>query len=156
MKSYLKITLFSAIFVLAILNSSQTSAIIQAYTYTPASSSYTEISDTFSYNEKVVGDNKGFNVKHTSTIPRNEIVKGCDYYDWTSNFRKCKQTAKYNGYTEDNFKRNYNIDRTINEAFRTYQQSSRQQYQLESQKANLKYQYSYGYYNGYGRYTWGW
>ncbi len=155
MKSYLKITLFSAIVVLTIFISSQTSAIIQAYTYTPASSSYTDISDTFSYSENVVGNNKGFNIKRTSTIPRSEVIKGCDYYDWTSNFRKCKQTAKYKGYTEDNLKKSYNMDRPISEAFRTYQQSSRQQYQLEIQNANSRHQYNgYGY--GYQIYRWGW
>ncbi len=155
MKSYLKITLFSTIIFLTIFISSQTSAIIQSYTYSPASSSYTDISDTFSYNENVAGNNRGFNIKHTSTIPRNEVIKGCDYYDWTSNFRKCKQTAKYNGYTENNLKNPYNIDKTISEAFRTYQQSSRQQYQLESQNANSRHRYGgYGY--GYQNYRWGW
>lgn len=154
MNNLLKKTLFSAIILLTTL-----SAISQSYAYTPASSSYTDISDTFSYNEDITGNNRGFNIKHTSTLPRNEIIKGCDYYDWTSNYRKCKQTAKYNGYTESNTKKSYNMDKTINEAFRTYQQSSRQQYQLESQSTNSRNRYGghgYGYYGGYGRYTWGW
>ncbi len=152
MKSYLKITLFSTIILLIIFLTSQTSAITQSYTYSPASSAYTSKSDTFSYNEDVTGNDRGFNVKRTSTIPRNDVIKGCDYYDWTSNFRKCKQTTKYNG---DNTKKNNNMDKTISEAFRTYQQSSRQQYQLESQSANSRNRYGgHGY--GYQNYRWGW
>ncbi len=149
MKNRLKIILFSTLMLLTIFLTSQTIA------YTPASSSYTDISDTFSYNEDVIGENRGFNIKHTSTIPRNELIKGCDYYDWTSNFRKCKQTAKYNGYVESNTKKSYNMDKTISEAFRTYQQSSRQQFQLESKKSNSRYNYGgHGY--GYRNYHWGW
>lgn len=173
MKNYLKMTLFAGLFVLSILAISQASA--QYYTYTPASSGYTDITDTVSYNEDLQGDNRGFSLRHTSTVPRTEVIRGCDYYDWTSNYRKCRRSSSYreDGYYEnygynnydryhyDNFRAPYNQDRAVDLAFKTYQQSSKQRYQLDSQALNLRYQrsrsYGYGGYgSGYARYSWGW
>ena len=164
MNNYLRMTLllsvvlaFSALFVSA----------YPSYSYTPAYNGYAQVSNSFSYTE---GDN-GFAIDQSSNVPRTDVVQGCDYYDWTADFRKCRQTAYYNGYREDsysydsdshyydNFRAYYDQDKAIKEAFKTYQQSSKQQYQLESQRLNLRYQRSYGYGgygSGYARYSWGW
>ena len=101
MKNHLKMTLLSAVFLFALFLISQVSA--QYYTYTPASSSYTDITDSVSYSEDIAGENRGFSLRHTSTVPRTSMIRGCDYYDWTSNYRKCQRTAYYNGYTEDSY-----------------------------------------------------
>lgn len=167
MKNYLKMTLILGILFLSVLSLSNTSA---QYSYSPASSSYTDITDTVSYNEDVLGENRGFSVRHTSTVPRNQVISGCDYYDWTSNYRKCRRTSRYNDYDEDrysysiydryhydNFRAPYNQDEATKLAFKTYQQSSKQQFQLESQRLNLRERrrYGYGYGSGYARYSWG-
>jgi len=170
MKNYLKMTLLTGAILLALFSTAQASA--QYYTYTPASSAYTDITDSVSYNEDIVGENKGFSLTHKSTVPRTSVIRGCDYYDWTSDYRKCRRTAYYNGYTEDsygysdtryeNYRANYDQDKAVQQAFKTFQQDSNNQYKLESQRLNLKYQRRYGGY-GYGysgaRYTsyrWGW
>ncbi len=172
MKNHLKMTLLIGLFVLSVLSLSNTSA---QYSYSPASSSYTDISDTVSYNEDVIGENRGFSVRHTSTVPRNQVISGCDYYDWTSNYRKCGRTSRYNDnyyqddysysiydrHHYDNFRAPYNQDEATKLAFKTYQQSSKQQYQLESQRINLRERrrsgYGYGGYgSGYARYSFGW
>ena len=170
MKNYLKMTLFTGFLVMSILAISQSSAMMQYYTYTPASSSYTDVVDSVSYSEDLQGDNRGFALEHTSTVPRNEMINGCDYYDWSSNFRRCRRTAQYNDrYTDtysydtydryhyDNFRAYYDQDKALKEAFKTYQQSSKQKYQLDSQAINLRYQRrNGGYGSGYGRYRWSW
>ena len=167
MKNYLKMTLLLGILLLSVLSISHASA--QYYTYTPASISYTDISDTISYTEDVIGENRGFSVKHTSTVPRNEVIRGCDYYDWTSNYRKCRRTSKYSNYDDysysiydryhyDNYRAPYNQDKTADLAFKTYQQSSKQQHQLEMKRLDLRYNHRYrycGYGSGYARYSWG-
>lgn len=163
-------TLFAGLFILSILAVSSVNA--QSYTYSPASSAYTDITDTVAYSEDVIGENRGFSVRHTSTVPRNQVISGCDYYDWTSNYRKCGRTSKYNDYYEDdysysiydryhydNYRAPYNQDEATKLAFKTYQQSSKQQYQLESQRItarnNRRFGYG-GYGSGYSRYRFGW
>ena len=170
MKNYLKMTLLLAAILLFL--PKITSA--QYYTYTPASSSYTDITDSVSYNEDVIGENRGFSLTHSSIVPRTSVIRGCDYYDWTSNYRKCQRTAYYNGYTEDyygysdsqrydNYRAPYDQDKALQSAFKTFQQDSNNQYKLESQRLNLRYQrysgsYGSGYtrYGGYSSYSWGW
>ena len=173
MNNYLKMTFFASVLFLALFTISSASA--QYYTYTPASSGYADITDTVSYNEDVIGENRGFSLAHKSTVPRTSVIRGCDYYDWTSNYRKCQRTAYYKGYEEDyygysdsqrydNYRAYYDQDKAVDKAFKTYQQSSKQQFQLESQRLNLRHQRNYGGYGyGYGRYgggyssyRWGW
>ena len=85
MRNYSKMTLavFSALFLLLL--ASLTSA-YPSYTYT-------DVSETISYSEDLEGGNRGFTLKHTSSVPRTNPSIGCDYYDWTSDFRKCRRTA---------------------------------------------------------------
>ena len=173
MRNHLKMTLLTGVILLSLFLISQTSA--QYYTYTPASSAYTDITDSVSYNEDVIGEKKGFSLTHKSTVPRTSVIRGCDYYDWTSNYRKCRRTAYYNDYEEDyygysdsqrynNYRANYDQDKALDKAFKTFQQDSNNQYKLDSQRLNLKYQrryggYGYGYgYSGarYSSYRWGW
>ena|SRR3989338_6445442 len=172
MKNHLKMTLLAGVILLALLSVSNASAISQYYTYTPASSGYTDISETVSYAEDIAGENRGFSLRHSSTVPRTSMIRGCDYYDWTSDYRKCRRTAYYNGYTEDsygysdsynNYRANYDQDKAVQLAFKTFQQDSQAQIRFESEKQRLKYQrryggYGYGYssYGGYGRMRWGW
>jgi hypothetical protein len=170
MKNYLKMTLLLGILFLSILSISSVNA--QSYTYSPASNAYTYVSNTISYSEDIQGENRGFSLRQSSSVQRNEVIKGCDYYDWTSNYRKCRKTSErnrysyddynyniYDRYHYDNFRANYDQDKALKEAFKTYQQSSKQQYQLESQRIktrnNRKYSYG-GYGSGYTRYSWGW
>ena len=129
---------------------------------------YTDVSETISYSEDLEGGNRGFNLMHKSSMPRTNPAIGCDYYDWTSDFRKCRRTAYYNGYMMEDYSYSNNVDnrayydqdKALKEAFKTYQQSSKQQYQLESQRINMQQRrYSYGGY-GYGYsgtiYRYGW
>jgi|SRR3989344_7113619 len=161
MRNYSKMTLsvFSALFLLLL------ASFASAY----PSYTYTDVSETISYSEDLEGGNRGFTLKHTSSVPRTNPSIGCDYYDWTSDFRKCRRTAYYNGYSEDyyGYSNNninngayYNQDKDSRDAFKTFQQSSKQQYQLESQRINMQQRrYGYGGY-GYGysgtRYRYGW
>ncbi|MBS3081672.1 hypothetical protein J4416_01880 [Candidatus Pacearchaeota archaeon] len=155
MKNYVKGLLFA--FVALILLSFVSS--VSAYpTY-----SYMDVSESVSYNEDLNGLDRGFSLKHTNSVPRTNPVIGCDYYDWTSDFRKCRRTAYYGGYTEDyygyvsgnnNLNSPYDQDKALRDAFKTYQQSSKQQYQLESKRLDLANRRYYGGY-GYGGYGYG-
>src|SRR3989344_4091577 len=159
MRNYSKMTLsvFSALFLLLL------ASFASAY----PSYTYTDVSETISYSEDLEGGNRGFTLKHTSSVPRTNPSIGCDYYDWTSDFRKCRHTAYYNGYTEDYYgysnnddsRTYYDQDKALKEAFKTYQQSSKQQYQLESQRINMAQRryggYGYGY-SGARYYRYGW
>lgn len=166
MRDYLKMTMF--VFASLILLAS----LADAYSY----SNYRnmDVSQSVSYDEDIEGGNRGFTLKHTSSVPRTNPIIGCDYYDWTSDFRKCRRTAYYNGYSEDyygyvygnnnDYRSPYNQDAALKDAFKTFQQSSKQQFQLESKRidsVNRRYYgyggygYGYGYYGaGYYRYGW--
>ena len=162
--------MFAGIFILSILAANQASAISQYYTYSPASSSYVDITDTVSYNEDVIGENRGFSLKRTSTAPRSSVVRGCDYYDWTSNYRKCGNTAKYSDsyiesysydnydkYHYDNFRAYYDQDKALELSFKTFQKSTEQQTKLETLRINSRNNRRYGGYgSGYARYSFGW
>lgn len=162
MKNYLKMTMFVFSVLLLLLSVSYVGA-YPSYTYT-------DVSETVSYSEDLEGGNRGFNLMHKSSMPRTNPSIGCDYYDWTSDFRKCRRTAYYNGYSEDYYGYNsvnsdnrayYDQDKALRDAFKTYQQSSKQQYQLESKRldlANRRYGYGgYGYgYFGASYYRYGW
>ena len=133
MKNHLKMTLLAGVILLALLSVSQASAIAQYYTYMPASSGYTAITDDVSYSEDIVGENRGFSLTHKSSMPRTSVIRGCDYYDWTSDYRKCRRTAYYNGYEEDyygytdsrsydDYRAYYDQDKALQQAFKTFQQ----------------------------------
>ncbi len=171
MNNYSKMTLFVGVIFLAVSSIAQVSA--QYYTYTPASSAYTDVTDSVSYFEDIVGENRGFSLTHKSTVPRTSVIQGCDYYDWTSDYRKCRRTAYYNGYTQDyygysdsqrydNYRANYDQDKAVQQAFKTFQKDSDNQFKLDSQRLNLRYQrryggYGYGYSGArYSSYRWGW
>ena len=164
MNNYLKMTLFVFSLLFLVLPVSYVSAYPNSYTYM-------DVSNTVSYTEDLEGGARGFSLKNTHPVSRMNSAIGCDYYDWTSDFRKCRRTAYYNGYSEDYYSyvngnndnsniAYYDQDKALKEAFRTYQQSSKQQYQLESQRlslANSRYYGGYGYgYSGirYSRYGW--
>jgi hypothetical protein len=163
MKNYSKMTLvlLSFLFLLALVSNVHADYNYNSYTYT-------DVSDTVSYSEDLDGFNRGFSLRHTSSVPRTNSIVGCDYYDWTYDLRKCKKTAYYNGYREDYYSYSnkidldyyrapYNQDQALKEAFRTYQQSSKQQYQLESQRINFAQRRYYGYgYSGARYYRFGW
>ncbi len=169
MKNYLKMTLFAGLFILSILAISNVQA--QSYTYSPASSSYTDITDSVSYNEDIIGENRGFSIKHTSTVPRDQVISGCDYYDWTSDYRKCRRTSRYNNnnykedysysiydrYHYDNYRAPYNQDKAVELSFKTFQKSTEQQTKLETLRINSRNNRRYGGYgSGYSRYSFGW
>lgn len=171
MKNYLKMTLFSAAILIVLFSLSQASAQYY-YTYSPASSAYADITDTVSYAEDIRGEDRGFTLTHKSSVPRRDIIRGCDYYDWTSNYRKCRRTAYYAGYEEDyysysdsnrydDYRAYYDQDKAVEQAFKTFQKDSENQFKLDSQRLTLRYQRRYGYrYGGYGsgyaRYRFGW
>jgi hypothetical protein len=126
---------------------------------------------TFSYSES----NNGFAIGQTNSNKQTSS-NYCDsgaYYDWSSDGRYCRQTEYYNGRRVDRYytleddtyaeKPAYDQDKAIAQAFKTYQQTSKQKYQLASQHLNLQYQRKYNY--GYARsssswsgrvYRWGW
>lgn len=126
------------------------------YTYTDR--------DSFSYNEDLGGDNRGFNIQFSDTDTAYSYgnrgytyCKGQDYYSWRSS--GCRDSyGKY--YGDQQYPNEYNSldhNAVLKEAFKTYQQSSKQQYQLESQRIKL----SERRFNGYGGsgaryYRYGW
>lgn len=155
MNNYVKVMLF--IFATALLFATQ----VSAYSY----NSYTD-TNSFSYSEDLGGANRGFTIMHSTSMPRTNPSIGCDYYDWTSDFRKCRRTAYYDGHIEDYYAyydgyynhNNYDEEKVVKEAFKTYQQSSKQQYQLESKRLdsmNKRYGYGSGY-SGVRYYRYGW
>lgn len=164
MRNYLKMTL--TIFGLMFLSSFFLSNVSAGYSYNTYT--YTDVSDTILYSEDLYGENRGFSLTHKSSVPRTNPSVGCDYYDWTYDLRKCKKTAYHNGYREDYYsyynkvdldyyRAPYDQDKALKEAFKTYQQSSKQQYQLESQRINLAQRRNYGYgYSGARYYRYGW
>ena len=105
-----------------------------------------DISDSWSYQEDISGENRGFSLTHKSTIPRNY---NCDFYDWTADGRNCAKNRYYNGY--DNFNaddfgyslssRNqysrYSRAQTLNpidRAFNTFQADSQAEIEFQRQK----------------------
>lgn len=126
-----------------------------------------DISDSWSFQEDVFGENKGFTLTHKSTIPRNY---NCDFYDWTADGRKCAANRYYNGYQDpyaDYSYSSYNSrnsrysSRTssaqpINQAFNTFRADSQAATDFEIKKMIIKKTTSrYSYYGrgivyGYG------
>src|SRR3989344_3077892 len=170
MKNYSKPLLFilSIIFLVSLASS------VFAYSNNPfASYTYTDVSDSVSYSEDLFGESRGFALKYQHSVPRTNPSIGCDYYDWTSDFRKCKVTAYYSGHYEEyydytrgnDYNSNYDKDKALKEAFKTYQQSSKQEYQLESKRIDTMNRRRYGgygsgysnarYYSGSRYYTYG-
>src|SRR3989344_4321558 len=81
----------------------------------------------------------------------------------TYSYMDVSESVYYGGYTEDyygyvsgnnNLNSPYDQDKALRDAFKTYQQSSKQQYQLESKRLDLANRRYYGGY-GYGGYGYG-
>lgn len=153
MKNYSKMTLFvvSALFLVALASLSSAAHPYNTYTYTDR--------DTFSYNENDNGFRVGFDED-------NRVVRGytyCGYYDWSYGGRRCAHSYGNRPYYPDHASYDdYDKDAIVKEAFRTYQQRSKQEYQLEVRRIGLeeRRRYSYGGYgsgySGHRYYTYGW
>ncbi|MEK6915448.1 MAG: hypothetical protein AABW89_02820 [Nanoarchaeota archaeon] len=146
--------------------------ILSAYTvdaYSYNSYTYTD-RDSFSYRENINGGNDGFRIDFTDTDTKYRgrgytYCKSQGYYDWSYNGRRCKNSYGYYGdmpYYKDNSYDNIDQDAVLKEAFRTYQQNSKYEYQLELKRIALeerrRYNYGgYGYgYSGARYYSYGW
>jgi len=117
--------------------------------------------DSFYYKENVDGSERGFsiNFKDNDVVP----VRGytyCGYYDWTSNGRKCARSGYDVLHYQNDAYNKIDHNAVLKDAFKTYQQSSKQQYQLESKRIDAMNRRHYGYGYGYGysgvRYSYGW
>ncbi|MDP4038960.1 MAG: hypothetical protein Q8P57_00035 [Candidatus Pacearchaeota archaeon] len=117
-------------------------------------------SESWSYNEDIAGENRGFSLTFKSTEPQSTNA-GCDYYDWSSDGRKCKATlalSKRNyqisqGYTES--KHEFDRDKAVSQAFVTFQKDSQKQLDLEIKKEDNRNRRTYfsGWYSNYW-YSW--
>jgi hypothetical protein len=144
--------LFSAL--LAFLLVSSVSAYgYNTYTYTDK--------DSFAYNENVNGQDRGFKISFTDTDTRysypNRGYSYCNgYYNWR--YKGCDRYYDDRPYYQDAYQ-SLDHDAVLKEAFKTYQQSSRQEYQLEAKRIALEQRnrYSYGYgYSSHRYYSYGW
>ncbi|MEK6909391.1 MAG: hypothetical protein AABX23_05055 [Nanoarchaeota archaeon] len=157
MKNYSKMTLFvlSFLFLFSISNVSA-SHFYNTYTYT----------DSLVYTEDHKGEHRGFAL----AFPEDKYGIDCGYKDWTYNARKCKRTALYDyqyveyyGYNAHKDANSYDRDKIFKEAFKTYQQNSKYEYQLELKRIEEENRNRYRNYGGYGHgysghryYTYGW
>ncbi|MBS3083762.1 hypothetical protein J4423_03085 [Candidatus Pacearchaeota archaeon] len=165
MRNYLKMTLFvfSALFLLLLASF--------ASAYPSNINTYTD-RDTFSYNENVDGNNRGFSLAFTDrdSVPVRGYgyCKGYDYYDWSYGGKKCASSRYYDPYYadmpyySDNAYNNIDHNTVLKDAFKTYRESKKQEAQLEAKRIALeeRKRYSYGGY-GYGYsgaryYRYGW
>ena len=155
MKNYSKMTLFGFLSLSLLLLASS----VSAYSY----NTYTD-RDTFRYDEVVSGENRGFTVEFNQD--RKPVSRGytyCEgygYYDWSYSGKKCAQSYGYGSrpyYPNQAYYNQYDYDATLKEAFKTYQQSTKQESQLEAKRIALEERrmYNYGGY-GYGYYRYGW
>ena len=112
-----------------------------------------QLSDSITYNEDIIGEDRGFSLRRTADVSRKTIH---GYYDWS-------YRPKDVFYPDQN---SYRIsDRLALEGFRTFQQDSRDQSKidLEIERNRNRYfgyggyrSYGYGgYYGGYGGYGYG-
>ena len=163
MNNYLKMTLFALSFLFLI-------SIGFASAYHPYNTySYTD-RDSFSYNEDINGNDDGFRISFTDAdnyrsygYGNRGYAKCGDYYSWRS--YGCDKYGYYGDglYYNDNSYNNLDHNAVLKEAFKTYQQKSKQQYQLEAKRIALEERRRYGYYGGYGYgysgvryYSYGW
>lgn len=159
MKNYLKMTL--AVISLLFLLASSASAVHAYNTYT-----YTD-RDTFSYDERINGQNNGFDIEFTDYDRRpsydrysygNRGYSNCgDRYSWRS--YGCDKYDDRPYYFEAYNDIDHNT--VLKEAFKTYQQNSKYEYQLEAKRIALedrrRFGYGYGYgYSGHRYYSYGW
>lgn len=157
-------TLFALSFVFLVALAGFTSASHPYNTYT-----YSD-RDAFSYNE----NNNGFRIASDDSY-RTTNVRGytyCGYYDWSYGGRKCAHSLANRPYYPDHaFYGDYDKDAAIKDAFRTYRDSKKYDYQIKikeyDQEIRLKeleledryrrdrFRHSgYGY--GYTHYSYGW
>jgi len=122
-----------------------------------------DISEKWIYQEDIVGEDRGFTLKHSFDVPRNT----CGFYDWSYKPKLCgnylnifpsTRADSYGGY---GYNRNrFDPDRLPLEAFKTFQADSQAQTQLEFEKERNRHRsfgfgYSRSYVRGYGGYGYG-
>jgi len=155
MKNYLKMTL-GILFLVALFASHVSAGYdFDRYTYTD------RYDDTILYREDTSDGENGFTLTHRYSMPIRGYSYGCDYHDHTVNQRKCARSAYYGGYDTDySYRPSYDGDKALQQAFRTYQQSAKYEYQLESQRIKMmdrRYYGGHGYgYSGARYYRYGW
>ncbi|MEK6925464.1 MAG: hypothetical protein AABW71_04485 [Nanoarchaeota archaeon] len=152
MNNYSKMTLFTLLFVFLFASTGLASASHPYNTYT-----YTD-RNVFSYNEDDNGFKVGFDEKR-------HVSRGytyCGYYDWSYGGKRCARSWGDRQYYPDHASYEYDHDVVVKEAFKTYQQRSKQEYQLEVRRIGLEERRRYGY-GGYGYgysdhryYSYGW
>ena len=161
MKNYSKMTLF-AFLALSLLFLTST---VDAYSYNTYT--YTD-RDSFSYREDLAGNNQGFTLSDESNSP----IAGmdytyCGYYDWSAYGKRCARTRSYGYYGDRPYYPDhayYNKDAVLKEAFKTYQQSRRDETKIRMEELRLEqrrqydgYRYRHGYgYSGVSYYQYGW
>lgn len=110
------------------------SGIVSAYEYSTINFKTTTI-----FKEDISGENRGFSLTQTTSIPRNSL--GCDYYDWSSDARFCQKTLRLTGKPQINFYQINNNQDIQKEAFKTFQRDSQDQSRFELEKLKLRYSY---------------
>jgi hypothetical protein len=122
--------------------------------------SFSDIFESFTFSEDIQGENRGFSVTYSTNLPKQNSISGCNYYDWTSDGRKCKKTLSHTNQRAIDFsndayfdaRHSYNRDKAYDNAFRTFQRDS--QLQLQNERARERernrnrysnFGYSYGY-----------
>ncbi len=103
-----------------------------------------ELSEKWSFNEDIAGEDRSFTLKHSLDIPRNYGTSG--YYDW-----RYKPNRGISVFADEDTN-----SAALSQAFKTFQQDSQDQTELEKiDKTRPKYFYKYGYssYNSYRPYS---
>jgi hypothetical protein len=90
------------------------------------------VTETWSYNEDLKGGKRGFTLSYNSNIPARHYPKQeCEFYDWRYGSRCNPSYYNYPSYYYDEARssrgsyKSFNEDKFVREAFRTYQQNSR-------------------------------
>ena len=104
------------------------------------SHSFIKLSDSLTFNEDILGEDRGFNLKRSIDVPRKTIY---GYYDWSANPNIVYPNPS--GYRIS--------DGLALEAFRTFQQDSQAQNTIELERERRRF-FSFGYpsYRFYPRY----
>lgn len=131
MKKAISILFVSAMFLFA------AASIVSAYEPT------FQLSDSVLFKEDISGENRGFLLKRSIDMPRKTIH---GYYDWSQYPDPAHVVYPH----ESSYKLS---DNSINQAFRTFRQDSKDQTQLE--RDHLRYHHSYNRYGFAGRYSYG-
>jgi len=108
---------------------------------------FNQLSDSIIYRENISGGDRGFSLRRSSDVSRQTIY---GHYDWSYNPRN----VRYSNSNSDRIS-----DRLVLEAFKTFQQDSKDRTQLERDRERNRNRYPhygsrYGGYNyGYGGYS---